>query len=186
MMQQRLFPGLCLATLLLAGCAAGPGGPIYVPADKAPPPPQTDTSEPQTPSASDQQEREQRQAEEPESTRRAPSYQDSSEDMSSAAQSLVNSADALLAQGEARAAISQLERAQRISPRSSKIYFKLAAAYRSTGDLGRAEQFALKGLSLSGSNTSLQRTGWMLLADIRRASGNVAGAEKAEARAAAL
>lgn len=186
MMQQRLFPGLCLATFLLAGCASGPGGPVYVPAEKAPPPPETESSAPDTPSAAEQQERERRQAEEREQNRNAPRYQDSSEDMSPAAQSLVNRADALLAQGEARAAISQLERAQRISPRSGKIYFKLAAAYRSADELGRAEQFALKGLSLSGSNTGLQRTGWMLLADIRRAAGNVAGAEKAEARASAL
>ncbi|WP_148861565.1 tetratricopeptide repeat protein [Marinobacter fonticola] len=184
MMQSRVFPCLCLASLLLAGCATGPGGPVYVPAEKAPPPPQTDTSEPETPSAAEQQQRRQQQAEEPE--RSAPRYQDDSEDMSPAAQSLVNRADALLAQGEARAAIGQLERAQRISPRSGKIYFKLAAAYRSIDELGRAEQFALKGLSLSGSNTALQRTGWMLLADIRRADGNVAGAEKAEARAAEL
>jgi hypothetical protein len=32
----------------------------------------------------------------------------------------------------------------------------------------------------------MQRSGWLLLADIRRARGNVAGADQAEARAAAL
>jgi hypothetical protein len=52
--------------------------------------------------------------------------------------------------------------------------------------LGSAEQFALKGLSLAGSDSSLQRNGWLLLADIRRARGNVAGADQAETRAANL
>ena len=52
--------------------------------------------------------------------------------------------------------------------------------------LGSAEQFTLKGLSLAGSDIRLQRAGWLLLADIRRARGNVAGADQAEERAAAL
>ena len=53
-------------------------------------------------------------------------------------------------------------------------------------NLGAAEQFTLKGLSLAGNNSSLQRSGWLLLADIRRARGNVAGASQAEDRARAL
>nr|WP_223808022.1 tetratricopeptide repeat protein [Marinobacter sp. R17] len=185
MMHKRLFPGLCLGMTLLAGCASGPGGSIYVPAgqsqDNAPPPPTA--SEPEAaPRASEQPQ------ESPESkaSKPAPSYQDESEAISPAAASLVQKADVMLAEGDTRAAISQLERAQRISPRSSKVYFKLAYAYKAENQLGKAEQFALKGLSLAGSDTGLQRTGWHMLADIRRASGNVAGAEQAEARAAAL
>ncbi|TBW49700.1 tetratricopeptide repeat protein [Marinobacter halodurans] len=182
-MHKRLLPGLCLGMTLLAGCASGPGGPIYVPAgqsqDEAPPPPAA--NEPETaPRASEQ-------PQPPAEPRKpAPSYQDQSEAMSPAAASLVRKADVMLAEGDTRAAISQLERAQRISPRSSKVYFKLAYAYKAENQLGKAEQFALKGLSLAGSDTGLQRTGWHMLADIRRASGNVAGAEQAEARAAAL
>ncbi|WP_111498152.1 MULTISPECIES: hypothetical protein [Marinobacter] len=186
-MHKRLLTGLCLSATLLAGCASGPGGPIYVPAggsDQAPEPPTTDTGSgtTTTPQASQPEA-------EPESTepsRPAPGYQDESEALSPAAVSLVQKADAMLAEGDTRGAISQLERAQRISPRSGRVYFKLAYAYKVEGRLGAAEQFALKGLSLSGSDTGLQRTGWHLLADIRRDSGNVAGAEQAEARAAAL
>jgi hypothetical protein len=55
-----------------------------------------------------------------------------------------------------------------------------------TGQLGSAEQFTLKGLSLAGRDEGLQRSGWLLLADIRRAKGNVAGAQQAESRAARL
>lgn len=92
----------------------------------------------------------------------------------------------MLAQGNAQGAVSQLERAQRISPRSVEVYYKLSQAYVAMGQLGVAEQFTLKGLSLAGQDASLQRAGWMLLADIRRASGNTAGADRADERAAAL
>lgn len=172
--------GLFLVVTLLAGCASGPGS-IYVPAgggdqsrsaapdsdEKAAPAPQPQVSEPSAPDP-------------------APRYQDESEALSPAALSLIQKADSLLRAGNPQGAISQLERAQRISPRSAEVYFHLAQAYAGMQRYGAGEQFARKGLSLAGNNTGLQRQGWMLLADIRRASGNVAGADQAEARASAL
>jgi predicted Zn-dependent protease len=116
----------------------------------------------------------------------APSYREQGDALSPAAASLVMEADAQLAQGNADGALSKLERAQRISPRSSEIYYKLSRTYLKLDRLGPAEQFALKGLSLAGNNVKQQRQGWMLLAGIRRANGNVAGAEQAENRAQAL
>ncbi|MFO7528074.1 MAG: tetratricopeptide repeat protein [Marinobacter sp.] len=178
------------AFLALAGCASGPGS-IYVPIGggeqtRAPEPPRTSTSEPEEEPVwrKSEQPEEPTVVEEPRDT--APSYQDSGERLSPAAQSLVNEADNLLAQGNTSGAISRLERAQRIAPRSAEVYFKLSEAYVAAGQLGSAEQFTLKGLSLAGDNARLQRAGWLLLADIRRARGNVAGADQAEARAAAL
>lgn len=183
------------AFLVLAGCASGPGS-IYVPVggaepNRAPEPPRTSTSEREAEEAPVWRKSEQ--PEEPQEPRvvedrrdTAPSYQDSGESLSPAAQSLVREADNLLAQGDFPAAISRLERAQRIAPRSAEVYFKLSEAYVAAGQLGSAEQFTLKGLSLAGDNARLQRAGWLLLADIRRARGNVAGANQAEARAAAL
>lgn len=179
------------AFLAMAGCASGPGS-IYVPigggeASRAPEPPRTSTSEPEDEPVwrkSEQPEEEPTVVEERRDT--APSYQDSGESLSPAAKSLVNEADNLLAQGNTSGAISRLERAQRIAPRSAEVYFKLSEAYVAAGNLGSAEQFTLKGLSLAGDNARLQRAGWLLLADIRRARGNVAGADQAEARAAAL
>lgn len=179
------------AFLAMAGCASGPGS-IYVPigggeAPRAPEPPRTSTSEPEEEPVwrkSEQPEEEPAVVEERRDT--APSYQDSGESLSPAAKSLVNEADNLLAQGNTSGAISRLERAQRIAPRSAEVYFKLSEAYVAAGNLGSAEQFTLKGLSLAGDNARLQRAGWLLLADIRRARGNVAGADQAEARAAAL
>jgi predicted Zn-dependent protease len=181
--------GLLLATLLLAGCASGPGGPVYVPAggsEPKAPPSETETTAESASSAPESSDDASEQPSAPENERSQPSHRTASEALSPAAASLVRSADNLLAKGNAPAAISQLERAQRISPRASAIYFRLAEAYAIQNQLGSAEQFALKGLSLAGSNSSLQRAGWSLLADIRREAGNVAGAAQAEDRASAL
>lgn len=184
------YAGLIALSLLVAGCASGPGGgSIYVPAggqsspDEAPPPPRTSepNDEPRVERKSEQPDQPVMQPE-----RTAPSYQDEGDALSPAARSLIQRADSLMASGEAQAAIAQLERAQRIAPRSAQVYFKLSEAYVAMDQLGSAEQFTLKGLSLSGSDSSLQRAGWLLLADIRRARGNVAGADQAEARAASL
>ncbi|AOY88949.1 hypothetical protein BKP64_12675 [Marinobacter salinus] len=176
--------------LTLAGCASSTGGSIYVPiggeAPRAPELPRA-ASEPEKPEVwrkSEQPEVSQPAETAPRTT--APSYRDSGDSLSPAALSLVREADNLLRQGDAPAAIARLERAQRIAPRAAEIYFKLSEAYVASDQLGSAEQFTLKGLSLAGNDSSLQRAGWMLLADIRRARGNVAGADQAEARASAL
>lgn len=183
----------CLALVLgLAGCAGSPGGgSIYVPMggddrSRAPEPPRTaepgEESEPRVWRKSEQPE-----VREPEApVTRSPSYRESGDELPAAAVSLIRDADQRLAQGDSAGAIARLERAQRIAPRSSEVYFKLAEAYVSGDNLGAAEQFTLKGLSLAGNDTRMQRSGWMLLADIRRARGNVAGADQAEARAGAL
>lgn len=191
-MYLTVFPKVSVAALILvmAGCASTPGdGSIYVPAgssssrDEAPEPPQTSRDEPAP--------RIERKSEQPgqlaqQTERHAPSYQEQGDKLSSAARSLIGKAEALMASGNAQAAVGQLERAQRIAPRSAEVYFKLSEAYVALDQLGTAEQFTLKGLSLAGSNSSLQRAGWLLLADIRRASGNMAGADRAEERAGAL
>src|SRR5690554_1986073 len=186
------FAPLALA-LALAGCASGPGGgSIYVPMgggepSRAPEPPRT--AEPEQ--NSEQEPRVWRKSEEPavsepEQPSRAPSYRESGDALPAAAVTLIRDADQCLQQGDSAGAISSLERAQRIAPRSAEVYFKLAEAYVAGDNLGAAEQFTLKGLSLAGNNSSLQRSGWLLLADIRRARGNVAGASQAEDRARAL
>lgn len=188
---QKFRAGAFGAALLLAGCAAGPGGSIYVPVGggspgEAPEPPRTVPDQP----ASEPVWRKSEQPAAPvvrEPARSsAPSYRESGDSLSPAAVSLIREADSLIARGDSATAIARLERAQRIAPRSAEVYFKLSEAYVADGQLGRAEQFTLKGLSLSGSDARLQRAGWLLLADIRRARGNVAGADQAEARAAAL
>lgn len=183
------YAGLMALTLTVAGCASGPGGgSIYVPAgsssrDEAPEPPLVGdgNDEPRVERKSEQPQEPVRQPQ-----RSSPSYQEAGDTLPPAAASLIQRAGSLMAAGDAQAAVGQLERAQRIAPRSAEVYFRLSEAYVALDQLGSAEQFTLKGLSLAGSNSSLQRSGWMLLADIRRARGNVAGAAQAEARASAL
>ncbi|MFL1456195.1 tetratricopeptide repeat protein [Marinobacter sp. GN3S48] len=183
--------GLLALTLAVAGCAS-PGGSIYVPAggssrdvEEAPEPPRTSPREEET-RTERKSEQPPEPAPEPDRRTSSPSYQDSGDQLSPAAQSLIRQADGYLAQGDAAAAVAQLERAQRIAPRSAEVYFKLSEAYVALDQLGSAEQFTLKGLSLAGNDARLQRAGWLLLADIRRARGNVAGADQAEDRAGAL
>lgn len=178
--------------LVLAGCASSPGGGIYVPIGsepaRAPEPPRTsgDSSASESPvwRKSEQPEAAASSGDSPRSS--SPSYRETGDSLSPAALSLVREAEGLLARGDSAGAIARLERAQRIAPRSAEVYFKLSEAYVAGNQLGAAEQFTLKGLSLAGSDSRLQRAGWLLLADIRRARGNVAGADQAEARAAAL
>jgi len=193
-MTDRISCRAALITILLsvAGCASGPGGGIYVPVGgepaKAPEPPKTDTQSEESEAPvwrKSEQPDAAPEAEEP-SRSSSPSYRETGDGLSPAALSLVREADQLLAQGNVSAAIARLERAQRIAPRSAEVYFKLSEAYVAGKQLGSAEQFTLRGLSLAGSDSRLQRAGWLLLADIRRARGNVAGADQAEARAAAL
>lgn len=179
--------GVLAFALILGGCATSGGTSIYVPSAPAPgfDPPMTTTEPDRTPAPAPQPS--QPSVSQPQQDRSpSPSYRDEGEALSGAAASLIRQADSLLAQGNVPAAIGQLERAQRISPRSAEVYFKLSEAYVAANNLGSAEQFTLKGLSLAGSNTRMQRSGWLLLADIRRARGNVAGADQAEARAEAL
>jgi len=177
--------------LALAGCASGPGGgSIYVPMgggepSRAPEPPRTAEPE-QEPDPRVWRKSEEPAVSEPEQPSRTPSYRESGDALPAAAVTLIRDADQRLQQGDSAGAISSLERAQRIAPRSAEVYFKLAEAYVAGDNLGAAEQFTLKGLSLAGNNSSLQRSGWLLLADIRRARGNVAGASQAEDRARAL
>jgi len=181
--------GALFIMLALAGCASRMGGEsIYVPrggedrTQDAPAPPQTSEPAPEEP----QVWRKSEQAETTEPETRTPSYRESGDQLPAAALALIRDADQYLQRGDAAGALSRLERAQRIAPRSPEVYLKLAQAYVQKGNLGSAEQFTLKGLSLAGSNSRVQQAGWLLLADIRRARGNVAGAAQAEERAAAL
>ena len=190
MSRQGVFQvGMLVALLSLAGCATGPGGSIYVPAggsERAPEPPQTTEGNDDAQVWRKSEQTENREPEQQPQRSSKPSYQDAGDALSPAALSLVREADTLLKSGDAQGAIVRLERAQRIAPRSAEVYFKLSEAYVAGNKLGPAEQFTLKGLSLAGSDTRLQRAGWLLLADIRRARGNLAGASQAEERAAAL
>lgn len=111
---------------------------------------------------------------------------DRSAEIPPAAMGILKTADQMLARNDPDAALAQLERAQRIAPRTPAIYFKIAEGHVRKGQLPQAEQFTLKGIAVAGQDSRAQKAGWLLLADIRRARNNTKGAEQAEANAAAL
>ena len=97
---------------------------------------------------------------------------------------LLTEADQLKAQGKVTQAVIQLQRAQRIAPRVPKVYARLAALQLSLGEASRAEQLALKGLTLVPNKSSYQYYFWKLIGASRSHLGDSAGETKAIAEAA--
>jgi Flp pilus assembly protein TadD len=97
---------------------------------------------------------------------------------------LLAKADQLKAQGKVTEAIIQLQRAQRIAPRDPKVYARLAALQLSLGEASRAEQLALKGLTLVPNKKTYQYYFWRLIAASRSHLGDVSGEAKAIGEAA--
>lgn len=179
-----LFFGIVFG--LLTGCATGPGGePIYVPVggDERESGQERRTPESREETRAPGSQEEQQPQRQEQST---PSHRTEGQSISPAAAGLVKQADQAFRAGNVDGGMALLQRAQRISPDASAIYYKMAEGYVLGKKLPRAEQFATKGISVAGSNQRLQKSGWQLLSDIRRARGNVAGADTAEERASSL
>lgn len=86
--------------------------------------------------------------------------------------------------GDLNGASASLERALRISPRDAAVWHELAVLRERQGRYGQAEEMASKSNSLAaGLDAQLMRENWALIARVRRAVGDLAGARAAEARA---
>lgn len=96
---------------------------------------------------------------------------------------LLAEADQLKAQGKVTQAVIQLQRAQRIAPREPKVYARLAALQLSLGKASRAEQLALKGLTLVPNKNGYQYYFWKLIGASRSHLGDSQGEAKAIAQA---
>ena len=96
---------------------------------------------------------------------------------------LLAEADQLKAQGKVTQAVIQLQRAQRIAPREPKVYARLASLQLSLGEASRAEQLALKGLTLVPNKNSYQYYFWKLIGASRSHLGDTKGEAKAIAEA---
>ena len=92
---------------------------------------------------------------------------------------LLADADQLKAQGKETQAVIQLQRAQRIAPRDPKVYARLAALQLSLGEAARAEQLALKGLTLVPNKKTYQYYFWKLIGASRSHLGDSEGEAKA-------
>jgi Flp pilus assembly protein TadD len=97
---------------------------------------------------------------------------------------LLAEADQLKAQGKVTQAVIQLQRAQRIAPREPKVYARLAALQLSLGEASRAEQLALKGLTLVPNKKSYQYYFWKLIGASRSNLGDSQGEAEAIGQAA--
>ncbi|AFJ03283.1 hypothetical protein Q7C_2147 [Methylophaga frappieri] len=97
---------------------------------------------------------------------------------------LIDKAQAASTAGNLASAQSDLQRAQRISPRDPNVYLKLATIHYQMQDFAQAEQLAKKGVAVSGSDLQLRQRLWQLIADIRLANGDDRGAVTAAQEAA--
>lgn len=96
---------------------------------------------------------------------------------------LMSSARAAQRDGDLQKAQTDLQRAQRIAPRDPNIYFELADTHYKLQEYPLAEQVALKGVSVAGQDRDLLRQFWLLISEIRYASGNSTGGQQAEQQA---
>ncbi|XOZ33227.1 tetratricopeptide repeat protein [Halomonadaceae bacterium KBTZ08] len=166
------WPTLGIAVVLLAGCSVR-----YAPPEgggEAPIGTRTEDAEPA---------REPSDKRQPETSQQVERQRDTGGGVPEAAKGLLGSADAALAAGDGGRALDLVQRAQRIAPDAAAVYYALGRVHRQQGNLARAEQFVLKGISKAGNDGTLRDKGWSELAGIRARLGDQAGAEAARERA---
>ncbi len=89
-------------------------------------------------------------------------------------------------QGRPDQAVSLLERAVRIDGLDPLVWHQLARLRYQQRELAQAEQLALKSARLARDNRRLKAANWRLIAGMRAAGGNPAGARDALERARQL
>ncbi len=99
---------------------------------------------------------------------------------------LLENADKYVKSNQLDKAGAALERALRVEPRNAGIWHDLAQIRLHQGQYQQAESLASKSNNLASSDRTLQSRNWKVIASARKASGNAAGAEEAEAQAAQL
>lgn len=109
-----------------------------------------------------------------------------SRDGNQAVVALLESADKYVKSNQLDKAGAALERALRVEPRNAGIWHDLAQIRLHQGQYQQAESLASKSNNLAGGNRALQSRNWKLIGSARKAAGNAAGADEAEARASQL
>jgi Tfp pilus assembly protein PilF len=105
---------------------------------------------------------------------------------SPAAEALVEAADQALRENDLDYASVALERALRIEPRNPWLWNRLARVRLSQSRYAEAGDLAAKSTALAGTDNALKRDNWELVAQAKRAGGDVSGARAAERQAAQL
>lgn len=101
-------------------------------------------------------------------------------DYTAPAATLVAFAEQAQDRGDYGQAAASLERALRIEPRNAYLWNRLARLRFAQGQYGEAGDLAAKSNALAGSDRALKRDNWKMVAEARRAAGDIAGARAAE------
>ncbi len=97
---------------------------------------------------------------------------------------LVSEAEQNTQAGQYESAAVKIERALRIDPRNAQLTYKLASIRLKQEQPRLAEDLAKKAALLAGSDRSLKKQIWILIAESRRLQQDAAGATQAEQKAA--
>jgi Tfp pilus assembly protein PilF len=98
---------------------------------------------------------------------------------------LMDSARAEAAAGNLAGAAASLERALRIEPRNPRLWHELARVRLKQGQFAQAESVAARSSSWAGEDRALRAENWRLIAETRRARGDIEGAQAALEQAGA-
>lgn len=99
---------------------------------------------------------------------------------------LLDSAADAVGSGNLDKAASSLERALRIEPRNASIWHDLGQIRLHQRKFNQARSMAEKSNGLAGGNKALKARNWRLIAVAKRAAGDNAGADAADAKATVL
>jgi len=110
----------------------------------------------------------------------------SAKPMGNAASSLLEKAENQRRSGDLDGAASTLERAVRIESRHPLPWNRLAQIRLQQQNYALAAELASKSNALAGSDKSLKRSNFLIIADAKRASGDTAGASVAQSRAESM
>lgn len=102
--------------------------------------------------------------------------------MGSAIQTLLADAKKAVAENRLDRASSSLERAVRIEPNNAGIWYDLAQIKLHQGQYTDAENLAKKSIGFAGEGTKMAKRNYVLISAIRKAQGDVTGAQEAENR----
>lgn len=178
MIRSRNIVFLLLLTAFLAGCASRSPWPFEQVQRQPEPPPQRQQQGQATPLPK----RQQPQIIQPTRPNRpvpANAPRRPADVSSPAVMALLGTADQQLRNGQLQRAAAVLQRALSIDPRNPFIYQRLAAVRLAQQQFGQVEALAYKSNSLAVNNPFIQADNWNLIAEARRASGNLSGQRRA-------
>ncbi|NKN33638.1 tetratricopeptide repeat protein [Marichromatium bheemlicum] len=104
-------------------------------------------------------------------------------DLPTAAAALARQAERQRQSGDYAGAAASLERSLRIAPQQAYLWNRLARVRLEQGQTGQAGNLASRSNNLAGGDVAIRRDNWLIIADVRRRAGDVAGASEAERRA---